>query len=214
MRFRHSIALALAGLLAAAGANATQVVVVGLFPNKAVVQIDGSAPRTLSVGQKTSEGVTLLSVERDAATFDIAGRKSRLAMGQANLASGGSTAPTVVLNADSRGHFFTDAQVNGRPIRFVVDTGATMIAIPAAEAQRLALDYRKGETVTLNTANGPAPAYRIKLDTVRIGDVTANGVDAVVLESGPLPVALLGMSFLNRMEMKRVGQTMTLIKRY
>ncbi len=214
MRFRHSIALTLAGLLACAGANAAQVVVVGLFPNKAVVQIDGGTPRTLSVGQKTSEGVTLLSVERNAAIFDIAGKQARLAMGQANIAGGGSTAPTVVLNADSRGHFFTDAQVNGRPIRFVVDTGATLIAIPAAEAQRLSLDYRKGDRVTLNTANGPAPAYRVRLDTVRVGDVTVNGVDAVVLEGGPLPVSLLGMSFLNRMEMKRAGQTMTLIKRY
>ena len=214
MRFRHSIALTLAGLLACAGANAAQVVVVGLFPNKAVVQIDGGTPRTLSVGQKTSEGVTLLSVERNAAIFDIAGKQARLAMGQANIAGGGSTAPTVVLNADSLVHFLPDAPVNGRPIRFVVDTGATLIAIPAAEAQRLSLDYRKGDRVTLNTANGPAPAYRVRLDTVRVGDVTVNGVDAVVLEGGPLPVSLLGMSFLNRMEMKRAGQTMTLIKRY
>ncbi len=214
MGWHHSIAMALAGLLACAGANATQVVVVGLFPNKAVVQIDGGAPRTLAVGQKTSEGVTLLSVERNAATFDIAGRQARLAMGQAHSAGAGSTAPAVVLNADSRGHFFADAQVNGRPIRFVVDTGATLIAIPAAEAQRLALDYRKGDKVILNTANGPAPAYRIRLDTVRVGDVALSGVDAVVLEVGPLPVSLLGMSFLNRMEMKRVGETMTLIKRY
>ena len=214
MRFHHSIALTLAGLLASAGANATQVVVVGVFPNKAVVQIDGGTPRTLSVGQKTSEGVTLLSVERNAATFDIAGKQARLAMGQAHSAGAGSTAPAVVLSADSRGHFFTDAQVNGRPIRFVVDTGATLIAIPAAEAQRLSLDYRKGDKVTLNTANGPVTGYRISLDTVRMGEVTVNGVDAVVLESAPLPVSLLGMSFLNRMEMKRVGQTMTLIKRY
>ncbi len=214
MRFHHSIALTLAGLLASAGANATQVVVVGVFPNKAVVQIDGGTPRTLSVGQKTPEGVTLLSVERNAATFDIAGRQARLAMGQAHSAGPGPMAPAVVLNADSRGHFFIDAQVNGRPIRFVVDTGATLIAIPAAEAQRLSLDYRKGDKVTLNTANGPVPGYRISLDTVRMGEVTVNGVDAVVLEGAPLPVSLLGMSFLNRMEMKRVGQTMTLIKRY
>lgn len=214
MRFHHSIALTLAGLLASAAANATQVVVVGVFPNKAAVQIDGGTPRTLSVGQKTPEGVTLLSVERNAATFDIAGKQARLAMGQAHSAGPGPTAPAVVLNADSRGHFFTDAQVNGRPIRFVVDTGATLIAIPAAQAQRLSLDYRKGDRVTLNTANGPVPGYRISLDTVRMGEVTVNGVDAVVLEGAPLPVSLLGMSFLNRMEMKRVGQTMTLIKRY
>lgn len=195
-------------------AAATDVTVVGLFPNKALVQIDGAPPRTLSVGQKTAEGVTLVSVERDAATFDIQGKRARLAMGQAHVAQISSSGASAVITADTRGHFFTDGQVNGLPMRFIVDTGATVIAIPVSEARRLALDYRKGQLVTMNTANGATPAYRIKLDSVRVGEVTLNSVDAVVMEGTSMPAALLGMSFLNRMEMRREANTMTLTKRY
>ncbi|MBI4291784.1 MAG: TIGR02281 family clan AA aspartic protease [Betaproteobacteria bacterium] len=217
MSSRHFIASALASLLGCAIAGtaiATNVTVVGLFPNKAVVQIDGGAPRTLSIGTKTAEGVTLLSVERDSATFDIQGKRATLRMGQQHASSNAPSSATVVLKADSRGHFITEGQVNGLPIRFIVDTGATVIAIPLSDARRLALDYRRGQPVIMSTANGQANGYRIRLDTVRIGDITVNNVDAVVLESSAIPAALLGMSFLNRMQMRRDGETMTLIRRF
>jgi aspartyl protease family protein len=68
--------------------------------------------------------------------------------------------------------------------------------------------------IVTQTANGAIPAYTVKIDTLQVGEVTLNNVDAVVIEGGKLPIALLGMSFLNRMEMKRDGQTMTLIRRY
>lgn len=217
MKSRHFIAPALAGLLAAGAAGsavAVNVTVVGLFPSKAVVQIDGGAPRTLSIGARTAEGVTLLAVERDSATFDLQGKRVTLKMGQQRASSTASSRQSVVLTADTGGHFFTSGQVNGLTMRFIVDTGASVVAIPANEARRIALDYRRGQVVTMNTANGRTSAYRVKLDTLRIGDITVNGVDAVVMESSAMPAALLGMSFLNRMEMKRDGQTMTLIKRF
>ena len=218
MDSRHSIASTpfglLLGLLASAGAAATQITVTGLFPNKAVVQIDGGTLQTLSVGQKTSTGVTLLSVDRDSATFDIQGKRATLKMGQQRAPSSTTSAASVVLSADTRGHFVTDGQINGVPIRFIVDTGATVVSIPAGEARRMALDFRKGQMVTINTANGTTAAYRIKLDTVRVGDVSVNNVDAVVMEAASLQAALLGMSFLSRMNMKREGDTMTLTKRY
>ncbi len=66
----------------------------------------------------------------------------------------------------------------------------------------------------MGTANGMATAYALKLDTVRVGDIVLNNVDAAVMEGNPMPFALLGMSFLNRMEMKREGQTMVLIRRF
>jgi len=120
---------------------------------------------------------------------------------------------SVTLAADPRGHFFMDGAVNGNPMRFLVDTGATVVALPAADARRLGLDYRKGQPGFTNTAGGVVQAYRIKLDRVRLGDIELNAVDAVVIERG-LDIALLGMSFLNRVEMKREGQTMTLIRRF
>ncbi len=218
MDCRHSMASApfglLLGLLASAGALATDITVVGLFPNKAVVQIDNGTPRTLSVGQGTSEGVTLVVVERDSATFDVRGKRTTLKMGRQHVTQSAASAPSVVLGADPRGHFITDGQVNGLSIRFMIDTGASLVSIPAGEARRLALDYRKGQMAMMNTANGGVPAYRIKLDTVRVGNVTVNSVDAVVMEGNGMPFALLGMSFLNRMDMKREGGTMTLTKRY
>lgn len=204
----------IAGLLVATGAAATDVTLSGLFTNKAVVQIDGGPLRTLSVGQKTPEGVVLVSVERDAATFDIDGKRMTLGLGRARMAASAPTVESAVLTADVQGHFTTDGLVNGMPIRFVVDTGATLISLPASEARRLSLDYRKGQKAMMGTANGNTPGYLVKLDTVRIGSVTLHGVDAVVIDGAGLTFPLLGMSFLNRMNMKREGDIMTLTRRY
>jgi aspartyl protease family protein len=213
-RTRHCIACT-ALFLCAGAAQATDLNVVGLFPGKAVVSINGGQPRTLSIGRKTEEGVVLLSSDRDSATFDVDGKKRTLKMGQqySALASKGSQ-QTVTLAADSRGHFLVNGRVNGAEVRFLVDTGATLVALSAGDAVRLGIDYRKGEPSLMNTANGVAPAYKVKLDSLRIGDITANNVDAVVLEGSGPGVALLGMSFLNRMEMRRDGQTMVLTRRF
>jgi aspartyl protease family protein len=213
IRMRDCIAC-LALSLCAGAAHATDVNVVGLFPGKAVVSINGGAPRTLSVGQKTDEGVTLVSSDHGAATMDIDGKRRVMQMGQHYSAPGNSSQQSVTLAADSRGHFFVNGQVNGAQVRFLVDTGATWVALSAADASRLAIDYRKGEPNLMSTANGVAAAYKVKLDSVRVGDITASNVDAVVMEGAGPSIALLGMSFLNRMEMKRDGQTMVLIKKF
>jgi aspartyl protease family protein len=210
--WRPAVAAIVFGLLFATGATGMDVNVVGLFPNKAVVQIDGGKLQTLSIGQKTAEGVTLLAVARDDATFDIDGQRMTLGLGHARMKA--STAAAVMVMADERGQFATNGEVNGIAIRFTVDTGASLVALPAIEARRLGLDYRNGPPVLMSTANGTATGYRVQLDTVRLGDVTVHGVDAVVMEGEGLPVALLGMSFLRRMDIKREGEIMTLTKRY
>jgi aspartyl protease family protein len=213
-RMRHCMAC-LALFLCAVPAQATDVNVVGLFPGKAVVSINGGPPRTLREGQKTDEGVTLVASQRDSATFEIDGKKRVLAMGQVYTApASGSSQQTVTLSADSRGHFFVNGQVNGGSMRFLVDTGATWVALSTADAARLAIDYRKGEPNLMSTANGMATAYKVKLDSVRVGDIMVNNVDAVVMDGAGLGIALLGMSFLNRMEMRRAGETMVLIKKF
>ena len=209
---RQRIASIIAGLLVSTGAAALDVNLVGLFPNKAVVQIDGGALQTLSVGQRTREGIALVSVESDGATFEIQGRRMALGLGHARMQT--TAAAAAMLTADERGHFVADGQVNGIAIRFAVDTGATFVSFPASEARRLGLDYRNGRKTLMETANGDAVGYRVKLDTVRVGELTVNNVDAVVMDGDTLPVALLGMSFLNRMNIRREGQIMTLTKRY
>jgi aspartyl protease family protein len=221
VRVRDFIAAAALGSILclgfAAPAAATDVTVVGLSSARASVSINSGNPRWLAVGQRSPEGVVLVAVDREAgnATFEIDGKRQTLRMNQAYVAAGtaGGGGNSVTLKADSSGHFMAKGQVNGGAVRFMVDTGATVIALPAADAKRLGINYLKGERGFVHTANGTAPAYRVKLDTVRLGDITLNNVDATVLEGG-LAMPLLGMSFLNRTEMKRDGETMVLTKRY
>ena len=215
MNYRHCIASIALGLLVSTGAAALDVNVVGLFPNKAVVQIEGGALRTLSVGQKTRDDIILLAVGRDGATFDIQGRRVALALGSARRqASPAAETNYAVVPTNERGDLVADGEVNGMPVRFAVDTGATFITLPAREASRLGLDYHNGQKIMMETANGEVFAYRLKLDTVRVGGVAVQNVDAVITEGNSLPIALLGMSFLNRTDMKREGTTLTLTQRY
>ena len=155
-----------------------------------------------------------LIAEKDRATVEIDGRRRVLVQGQHyRSAAPVSDRQQVTLAADRHGHFVTDGAVNGNPVRFLVDTGATSIALPGRDAVRLGLDYRKGARGMTQTANGPVAVYRVSLDRVRLGGIELQAVEAVVIEQG-LDIALLGMSFLNRVEMKREGQTMTLIRRF
>jgi len=195
-------------------AAATDLVVSGLFTNKAVVQIDGGPLRTLTVGQATPEGIKLVAVDHDSAVFEIEGRRTTLGLGQARIPRAEPSAQSATLLADTTGHFTADGKVNGQPIRFMIDTGATITALPAADARRLGIDLSKGQAVLLRTANGTARGRQVKLDVVSVGGVTLYGVEAVVMEGDGLGFPLLGMSFLNRMDMKREGSVMTLTKRY
>lgn len=211
---RHCVALLPIALLVSTSAAALEINLVGLFPNKALVQIEGGALQTLSIGQRTRDGIVLLSVERDGAAFDVQGQRLTLALGHARTYANSMASGSVTVSADASGHFVADGQVNGLPIRFVVDTGATYVTLTAAEASRLGLDYRRGGRVTMKSANGDVPAYRVKLDAVRLGDIAVHDVDAVITEGNTIPFALLGMSFLNRMTVKHEGTIMTLTKRY
>ncbi len=199
----------------AAPAFATDVNVIGLFPGKAVVVVDRGAPRTLSVGQRTPEGVVLVSADSKAAVLEIDGRRQTLEMGQ-HFETAELTAARgqVTLAADAQGHWVTDGAVNGQRVRFLVDTGATLVVLPGADARRLGIDFRRGTRGTSYTAAGPVPVYRVKLDTVAVGGLTLHNVDAVVQDAPGLNIALLGASFLNRTEMRHEGANLTLMKRY
>jgi aspartyl protease family protein len=215
MASRNFSILGVCFALCSAPAWATDVNVIGLFSNKAVVVINRGQPKTMSVGDATPEGVKLIAVDHNGATLEIDGKRQTLEMGQhfatAPSAGGGNK---VTLAPDSRGHFITDGQVNGVPMRFLVDTGASVVAMSVSDARRIGIDYMKGERGYSIVADGRrVPAYRVKLDSVTVGDITVFGVEASVTE-GSMGVALLGMSFLNRMEMQRDSQSLTLIKRY
>jgi aspartyl protease family protein len=209
-------ALAVGIFCASAFAN-TQVNVVGLFSNKAVVTINGGSPQSLSAGQ-TKNGVKLVSADSESATFMIEGKRQVLKMGQAASVaasnSGSEINLPVSLYADSRGHFYGNLSINGASLKYVVDTGATSVAMNSGDARFAKIDYEKGEKVTLSTANGEVGAYLVKLNTLKIGSIILNNVEAVVAEGGSPPYVLLGMSALNRVEMKQGNSVMTLTKKY
>jgi len=151
-------------------------------------------------------------VERERAVVEIEGERRTLLRGQ-HYQSGSGDRQSTVLAADGRGHFIAEGAINNKPVRFVVDTGATVVALPASEAVRLGIDYRKGRPGSTRTAGGPVPVYRLVFDTVKVGSIELRAVEGLVIEQG-LDIALLGMSFLSRVEMKNEGQTMTLIRRF
>ena len=197
-------------------ALAADVVLAGLAPNRAIVVVDGSRPRTLSIGATVGDGIKLLAVEDGAAVFQIGGKRERLVLGDHTASSGGSggAAGIVALTADGRGQFVTQGSVNGVGMRFMVDTGATFVALGAGDAARANIDFRgKGQPGLVATANGTVRAWKVPGNTVRLGDIVLYEVEVSVTETD-MPFTLLGMSFLNRLEMKREGDTMTLKKRF
>ncbi len=205
-------------MLAALQAQAADISVNALFGGKAQIAVDGGKPRMLSVGQTSPEGVKLISADSSAAVIEFRGKRQTLSPGSSGRFGGASVASassgSVTLTPDARGHYQTLGQINGGTVQFLVDTGATAIAIPSSDARRLGINYLNGQRGYTETANGKATAYRITLDTVTVGGITLHSVDAVVLEGDGLKIALLGMTFLSRTEMKRDGQNMTLVKRF
>jgi len=204
----------IAALVAASPAHGTDVNVIGLFPGKVVVVINRGSPRTLGVGDKTAEGVRVISVDSRGAVLEVDGKRQALEMGQ-HFESAVETGSrqSVTMSRDERGHFMTDARVNGAHVRFLVDTGATLVAIPVGEARRLGVDYTKGTPGYAVLADGRRVAsWRVVLQSVSVGDITIYNVEGAVTEGAGTP--LLGMSFLNRTEMRNEGQSLTLTKRY
>jgi aspartyl protease family protein len=193
----------------------TQVNVVGLFSGKAVLVINGGKPRTMAAGQVSPEGVKLVAADSSKAVLDIEGKRKELGMGQgASVAGGESSSQTATLYANQAGHFLGEATINGMPVKFLLDTGATSVVLSGDEARRIGLEYRNGQTGAASTAAGVVKAYRVSLNSLKIGGITMHQVEGAVLEGNSPPVALLGMSVLNRIEMKRDGIAMTLTKKY
>jgi len=209
--------LLIASLLALASiaVSAQNVALSGSMGDKALLVINGS-PRMVAVGA-TQHGVKLVSVAAQQAVVEIDGKRVQLALGGApvNLGGAGSDASgtRIVMTASSGGHFFSDGAINGKHVSFVVDTGATSVALSQLDADRIGLDYKKGPRVHAQTANGQVMVYATTLTSVRIGDVTVHNVQAVVVP-GAMNHVLLGNSFLTRFQMKRENDMLTLERRH
>ena len=172
-------------------------------------------PRVVNVGA-TAQGVRLVSLSGSQAEIEVDGKRRTLVagagpvrMGSAAAVSGGNE---IVLTAGSGGHFLTEGKINGNAVTFLVDTGATTIAMGQADADRIGLAYKNAPRGFAGTANGHVPVSVVMLSSVRVGDVEIANVEAVVMPSSMQHI-LLGNSFLTRFQMKRDNETMRLIKR-
>ncbi|RZL32782.1 MAG: TIGR02281 family clan AA aspartic protease [Rubrivivax sp.] len=179
----------------------------------ALFLIDGE-PRTIFVGDM-SKGVKLIALEDGRAIVEIGGRRQSLVLGAAPGRIGASIAAprNIVMPMGPGGHYTTLGTINGQVTSFMIDTGATSVAISQIEADKLGLRYVNGKRIATQTANGVVPAYMIQLASIRIGDVEVRDVNAIVIP-GQLSDVLLGNSFLNRFQMRRENDVMTLELRY
>jgi aspartyl protease family protein len=189
--------------------------VVGLFADRAVLLVEGEQ-HLLKVGQTTPEGVKLVSATSDHAILLIDGEQVSARLdGRVSAAKRPATADEVQVWRNTTGMYTTVGSINGLPVSFLVDTGATQVAMNAAQARRLGIDYHvTGSPAEVTTASGVERAWLVMLDSVKVGDLEVRNVPAVVLEGAQPKVTLLGMSYLGRMEINNDGRLMTLKKRY
>jgi len=208
------IGCGLTSVLLTTSTSAAEIVVHGLMEGRATISINKSKPKTLRAGE-VFQGVKLIRADTQAAIVEVEGKRRKVTFGEAittGFASSG--AKTVTLVSDSQGHFVSLGAINGAAMRFLVDTGATMVSMDVEAARRAGVNYLQGERGMSTTANGVTPVYKVKLDTVQLGDITLNNVDGIVHTSSSLPVVLLGMSFLGRLQMRHEGDTMTLTRKH
>ena len=190
------------------------IVVMALFTEKAVLTIDGKR-RVLSVGQISKEGVLLVSANSEEAVLEVDGKREVYPLGM-HISTGYKKSKTTEVNlwADQLGMFNAAGSINGQLVNFLVDTGATTIAMNAYQAKRLGIDYLYlGQKVGVSTASGTEVGYHVKLNRVKVGEIELRDISAIVMDS-PYPVeVLLGMSFLGQLEMDRRGKMMVLRKK-
>jgi aspartyl protease family protein len=209
--------LLLSAALLATAAQAQSVALGGqIGTQKAVLVIDGRLA-TVPVGGSV-DGVRLVSLGAGQAEVEVGGARRTLVLGagatrlQADARHAPSAGAEIVLTANGDGHFFTAGKINGGNVSFLVDTGATVVSIGQADADRLGLNYKNGAKGFANTANGRIPVTSVMLNSLRIGEVELANVEAVVIPS-QMPHVLLGNSFLTRFQMRRENDTMRLEKR-
>lgn len=193
----------LLGYTAAAGAVWVRLIAIG--PTQAELQINDT-PRVMRPGQESPEGVRLISISGGYAEIQANGNMHRLRLGE-------RVAPSLALQADGRGHYFTELAINGRRTVAMVDTGASGIAMSRAEAERLGIAWRDARKVNTRTAAGGSGAYVVNLDSVQAGSIQLRDVEATVSVLADSPaIVLLGMSFLRRVEMVKDGNRLLLIQ--
>lgn len=206
-------ALIAAGLGMGVPALAQTVDLVGLSAGRALLVVDDGAPRFVSAGDSVG-GVRVLSVAGDHAVVDVQGERRTLRLGGGPVAAP-VAAPVrrITLMADGGGHFTSPGRINGQPVQFLVDTGATVLTLSESQAARIGLNHRAGQRIRVRTANGEITGHQVQLTAVEVDGHTSYNVAAVVLPAD-LPYVLLGNSFLSRFRLQRDEGHLTLEPKY
>jgi len=193
---------------------APRIQVKALFTDKAMLSING-VNRVLSRGETSPEGVQLLEADYRRVILLLDGKRQEMKLGSHISAS--YTKPekrAVRIVRNNQGSYVTSGAINGRSVSFLVDTGASSVAMSADEAKRLNIPYKRtGQPVQVNTASGSTEGYLVELDSVQIGEIKVSNVKATILSVGGPPHVLLGMTFLNQLEMENKGNLMILRSR-
>lgn len=206
----------IAGALLLVSSNAVfaaaPVQVVGLFPGAAVIYVNGQR-KLIKVGQTGPGGVTVIKADSKSAVLRVDGVEKTYSLSREY--SNGFAEPErqkLSIAKGLGGHYWIAGSVDGQPMQFLVDTGATSIALNDSQARRLGIDYRVvGRPLQISTASGNVRGWKVSLASVKIGTIEVLGVEAVVLEGQSPAEALLGMSFLSRVGW-RVEQDMLVLE--
>jgi aspartyl protease family protein len=198
----------------AGAVNAAEIIVLkGLFGKKsALVSIDGN-DHVLKMG-KEKKGVTLIKIEGQEAIIRVNSQQQRISLSkQISIGYKQPTVKTVRIASQKGGHYWVAAQINGRTVDVIVDTGATTISMGASTAKSLGVDYRKGRPVRMSTANGVTEGRVVTLKKVTVGEISQYNVLATVSLNDALPIILLGNSFLSGVDMRTVNGVLILEQR-
>ena len=194
-------------MLTALPAWGTTVYVMSVGYGDVQLKVNERSLYTLRIGETSPEGVKLLDIRDGIAALEIDGRAMNMRIGQ-------STMTQTVLVADGQGHFVATARINGVPVRALIDTGATFVSLNLADAQRMGINYLQGKRSTTQTANGQTTVYLVTLPHVQVGDIAFSNIagSVAVDATAQQTPTLIGMSFLRYVEMRRSGNTMTLMR--
>ena len=219
MTIRHFFAKSMSFsvmLLAMGSAGAADnVSLQALFKDKAIIMVDG-ARHVLNSGEQGPDGIRLVATDtqEEKAEIEIEGKREVLRLGMVSTGLAPKSRASVVLYPEPSGHYFAEGLINGVRVRFMVDTGSTIIGMSSITADRIGIDYRKlGRPGYVNTASGTVPSYHVKLASVKVGDITLHDVDAGILEGSSPRETLLGMSFLGHLNMRRDYDKLELLER-
>ena len=189
-----------------------KIEVQGLFSNKAVLLIDGKR-HIIAVDETSPEGVKLISATSHAAVLEVDGKQKQYTIGGSRFSTT-YVKPKIqkeIIYKNSAGMYMTYGRIDGRSVQFLVDTGASAISMNVDQAKQLGIRFETlGIPTGVSTASGFVKANRVRLQSVTIGKITQNNIDAFVIDGNHPGPILLGMTFLGRISVEHSGNTMTL----